>query len=308
MERFKNILFAAGGGKDDLPALDRANRLALSNQARVTLVRVVEGLPLAASYFLSSKRGAELQEALETLAGNELEQLKRHLDGSLQVTTKVLTGKPFIELIRAVNAASHDLIIKPKESVGTGSTLGSVDLHLLRKCPCPIWIISPNQRKPFGKILIAVDPDPSDPERLHLHADLIKLGTSLARYENGKVEVVHAWRLFGEAMLRGPRFKLSDVEIHALAAKEKELRQKWLDDLVAPYLDSNIKVTLASGQPELILTEMIEKKKPGIVVMGTVARSGFPGLLIGNTAEHVLSRINCSILTVKPRGFKSPVL
>ena len=307
MERFKNILFVSCGGKSDMAALTRANRLALSNQARVTLVRVIEGLPLAASYFLSSKRITELQEASETLADNELERLKGHFDGSLQVTTQVLTGKPFIELIRAVNAASHDLIIKTKEATGEGPTLGSDDLHLLRKCPCPIWIINPGQRKPFGKILIAVDPDPSDPERLRLHADLVKLGTSLARNEHGKVEVVHAWRVYGETMLRGPRFKLSDVEINALTDNEKATRQQWLDALVAPYADSNIKVTLVKGQPEVVLTEIIEKKKPDIVVMGTVARSGLPGLLIGNTAEYVLSRINSSILTVKPRGFKSPV-
>jgi nucleotide-binding universal stress UspA family protein len=307
MERFKNILFVSCGGKNDMAALARANRLALSNQARITLVRVVEGLPLAASYFLSSKRITELQKASATLAGNELKRLQRHFDGSLQVTTQVLTGKPFIELIRAVNAASHDLIIKPKQTTGEDPTLGSDDLHLLRKCPCPIWIINPTQRKPFGKILIAVDPDPSDPERLRLHADLVKLGTSLARNEHGKVEVVHAWRVYGETMLRGPRFKLSDVEINALTDNEKATRQQWLDALVAPYADSNIKVTLVKGQPEVVLTEIIEKKKPDVVVIGTVARSGLPALLIGNTAEYVLSRINSSILTVKPRGFKSPV-
>lgn len=308
MERFKNILFVSCGGKGDMAALARANRLAHGNQARITLVRVVEGLPLAASYFLSSKRATEIQEASEILARNELERLKRHFDGSLQVTTKVLVGKPFVELIRAVNAASHDLIIKPKQAIGEGPALASHDLHLLRKCPCPIWIIKPTQRKPFGKILIAVDPDPSDPERFRLHADLVKLGTSLARNENGKVEVVHAWRLYGETMLRGPRFKLSEAEIKEMEAHEKATRQQWLDTLVAPYFDGNLKVTLVKGQPEVVLNEVIEKKKPDIVVMGTVARTGLPGLLIGNTAEQVLSRINCSILTLKPQGFKSPVL
>jgi nucleotide-binding universal stress UspA family protein len=219
-----------------------------------------------------------------------------------------LVGKPFIELIRAVNAASHDLLIKPKQPTDKGSALDSADMHLLRKCPCPIWIIKPTQRKPFGKILIAVDPDPSNPERLNLHADLVKLGTSLAKHENGKVEVVHAWSLYGEATLRGPRFKMADIEINAMADNEKATRQKWLDALVAPYLNGSVKVTLIKGRPEAALTEIIVKKKPDIVVMGTVARTGLPGLLIGNTAEHVLGRINCSTLTVKPRGFKTPVV
>jgi nucleotide-binding universal stress UspA family protein len=41
--------------------------------------------------------------------------------------------------------------------------------------------------------------------------------------------------------------------------------------------------------------------------MGTVCRAGVPGLFIGNTAEKVLRHVSCSVLTVKPEGFVSPV-
>ena len=44
-----------------------------------------------------------------------------------------------------------------------------------------------------------------------------------------------------------------------------------------------------------------------LVVMGTVARAGIAGMLIGNTAERVLRKLPCSVLTVKPDGFVSPV-
>jgi universal stress protein E len=308
MERFKNILLVSVGARGDMAALVRANRLALSNQAKITFVRVIEGLPPAASYFLSSKQASEILEALQSVARNEIERLKKNFDSSLRVTTRVLVGKPFVELIRAVTSASHDLIIKPKEVTGEAPTLQSVDLHLLRKCPCPIWIVNSGQRKPYGKILIAVDPEPSDPERLALHADLMNIGTSLARKENGKVEVVHVWRMYGESILRSPRFRLSGVEISDIENKEEVIRQQWMDDLVAPHADGNLSMTLVKGQPESALIEIIEKKKPDIVVMGTVARTGLPGLLIGNTAENVLSRIKCSVLALKPRGFKSPVV
>ena len=40
--------------------------------------------------------------------------------------------------------------------------------------------------------------------------------------------------------------------------------------------------------------------------MGTMARSGIAGLLIGNTAERVLRKLPCSVLAVKPDGFVSP--
>jgi nucleotide-binding universal stress UspA family protein len=41
--------------------------------------------------------------------------------------------------------------------------------------------------------------------------------------------------------------------------------------------------------------------------MGTVARTGISGLLIGNTAERLLQQLKCSILAIKPEEFTSPV-
>lgn len=307
MERFRNILFASLGGKDDFAALDRANRLAIANNASLTLVRVVEDPPLAMSYFLSKKHLAEFTETTVSQAQGELDELVKKTDSSLHAKTKVLIGKSFIELIRSVIGNSHDLLVKAKHPSSTENSLDSTDLHLLRKCPCPVWIIKPNQRKPFGKILIAVDPDPSDPSRLSLHADLLKIGTSLAQRENGKIEVVHAWQLEGESILRSSRFKFGDEEIEKITSEVLMTRQKWLEDLLAPYIEMGVKGTFVKGLSGPTLVNVIEKKKPDIVVMGTLARSGLPGLLIGNTAEFVLSKISCSILTIKPKGFKTPI-
>jgi nucleotide-binding universal stress UspA family protein len=41
--------------------------------------------------------------------------------------------------------------------------------------------------------------------------------------------------------------------------------------------------------------------------MGTVGRTGIPGFFIGSAAEEILSKIDCSILAIKPAGFISPV-
>lgn len=41
--------------------------------------------------------------------------------------------------------------------------------------------------------------------------------------------------------------------------------------------------------------------------MGSVGRSGIAELLIGNTAEEMLRRTDCSILALNPPGFVSPV-
>jgi nucleotide-binding universal stress UspA family protein len=49
------------------------------------------------------------------------------------------------------------------------------------------------------------------------------------------------------------------------------------------------------------------KSQIDILIMGTVARTGISGFIIGNTAENILQKIDCSLLALKPQGFVSPV-
>jgi nucleotide-binding universal stress UspA family protein len=56
-----------------------------------------------------------------------------------------------------------------------------------------------------------------------------------------------------------------------------------------------------------VIPWVVRKRKIDLLVMGTICRTGIPGFIIGNTAEKVLDTINCSVLTVKPVGFVSPV-
>ena len=64
---------------------------------------------------------------------------------------------------------------------------------------------------------------------------------------------------------------------------------------------------LRHGDPQLVIPEFVVAAGIDVLVMGTVARGGLSGLLIGNTAERVLRKLPCSVLTVKPDGFVSPV-
>lgn len=61
------------------------------------------------------------------------------------------------------------------------------------------------------------------------------------------------------------------------------------------------------GEPEDVIPEFVVAHGIDLVIMGTVARSGIAGLLVGNTAERVLRKLPCSVLAVKPDGFVSPV-
>jgi hypothetical protein len=62
-----------------------------------------------------------------------------------------------------------------------------------------------------------------------------------------------------------------------------------------------VSVQLIEGEPERAIPHFIDRNGIDLVVMGTVARSGIRGLVMGNTAERVLQRLRGSVLAVKPR-------
>ena len=66
-------------------------------------------------------------------------------------------------------------------------------------------------------------------------------------------------------------------------------------------------IHLIEGMSEAVIKQAITELNVDVLVMGSVARSGIPGLLIGNKAEKLLTTINCTVLTIKPDGFVSPV-
>lgn len=64
---------------------------------------------------------------------------------------------------------------------------------------------------------------------------------------------------------------------------------------------------LLKGDISQRLKEYSRENRVDLLVMGSVARTGISGLLIGNTAERVVGKIGCSLLAVKPDGFVSPI-
>ena len=64
---------------------------------------------------------------------------------------------------------------------------------------------------------------------------------------------------------------------------------------------------LKQGLAGKVIPATVAELKADLVVMGTLARTGVPGLFIGNTAESILEQLHCSVLAIKPPGFVSPV-
>ncbi|MBU2113041.1 MAG: universal stress protein, partial [Gammaproteobacteria bacterium] len=61
------------------------------------------------------------------------------------------------------------------------------------------------------------------------------------------------------------------------------------------------------GMPEDVLPKLATQLDAEIMVIGTIGRTGLSAAIIGNTAEHVIDRLDCDVLAIKPDNFVSPM-
>lgn len=308
MKRFKNILYFADGATDKNHALDRAVQLAHSNGARLTVIDVLE--KIRSSSEIERVFGADLNQILRDRRQQDLDKLVDTCGrADLPIDTQVVNGIAFVQVVRTVLVNGHDLLIKAAKPPRDLSerVLGSTDMHLLRKCPCPVWIDRPNAAFPYTSVLAAVELEAG----LGQSCDsmIMALASSLAQRESARLDVVHAWEMEGESLLRDAGSRVSRTEFEHLREITRNKHNKAFDKLLADYAmnTDDETVHLIKGEAASTIRSLSRELESDLVVMGSIGRTGIPGLIIGNTAEEVMQNIDASILAVKPAGFVSPV-
>ncbi|MEM9012673.1 MAG: universal stress protein [Pseudomonadota bacterium] len=313
MRRFKNILVVADERSASDAVLDRAAWLASANEATLTLVDALGGGTGELSRLLSTLSLSQTEEVEDQVLEVHRERLEglaapMRKDG-LRVETKLLHGTSFLQTIRHVLTFDNDLVIKGAHRGPDRPFLRGPDLHLLRKCPCPVWILNGESAPKARRILAAIDPDPQDRIRNNLNRLVLELSTSLARQDGAKLDVINAWHLQEESILRHSRLKLREEDVRAIVASAEKESAGRLDSLMANFTEFEdlMRVLHIKGIASDVISEHVSTEGIDTLVMGTIARTGIEGFFIGNTAETILNRVGCSVLTVKPEGFVSPV-
>jgi len=308
MKRFKDILYVLSGDEtQEQQTSVRVQLLARRNEARVCVVHILEKNVIDQLSSIISIG----ENKFSILAREQLEEELRNFTAAeawkgIAVTTEVLEGRDFIEIIQKVLKDEHDLVIKVRVDEDGSDQLA---MRLFRKFPCPVWIIRNSKTGNYMRILAALDLGNRQDENRQLNRKIIELTESMARLEGAESHYIHALHLEFEGMMRGPRFSLSDTEIAGLKRELKEESKKTLEQL---FQETGVQaapetIHLVEGETSVTIQKAIEDLAIDVLVMGTVARSGVPGLIIGNKAEKVLSSIDCTVLAVKPSGYVSPV-
>lgn len=301
MYGLSRILFVPLAKRKNPAAIRRIADLATRNNAQLTVLGLIDE-PSRLERLLDQPRlEHSLREREQRALTERLEAHCRDL-GYRDVNHVIRTGSPPLAIIGQVLRNNHDLVVvTTDEDRQDHATIK----RLLRKCPCPVWVIRPTRAR-VQRVLAAVDPLSQE---VALNRQILDFASSMTELYGGELHCVHAWELHGEATLRSSAFiHTTPSDVDRLLAAEQDRHRAAFDQLLGSQPGgSEWMAHLTKGRPGDVIMELVTRKRINVLVTGTVARSGIAGLLVGNTAEQLIDEVRCSVVALKPPGFESPV-
>ncbi|KIE18826.1 universal stress protein UspE [Vibrio sinaloensis] len=309
MSIYNKILVVADINKDEQPALARAMQLAAKSRSpsQVTFFLSIYDF----SYDMTSMLSIDERDAMRRGVIGQREQWMRkiaqdYLLDDVKFDVRVVWhNRPYEAIIAEVFGGEHDIVIKGtrKHDVLESVIFTPTDWHLLRKCPCPVLLVKNQDWPEDASIIASVHVGSENETHLNLNDSMVEQLNSLTERLGAKPYLVNAYPVTpANITIELPEFDPATytdaVRGHHLTAM-KALRQKH------GYDDEQ--TVVEQGLPEDIIPEVAQRLNAAMVIIGTTGRTGLSAVFIGNTAEHVIDKINCDVLALKPQGYISPL-
>jgi universal stress protein E len=308
MTRYQNILVAIDAQQDDQPALRRAVYLNQRIGGKIKAFLPIYDFSYEMTTLLSPDERGNMRKGVISQRTEWIrEQAHAYLEAGVDIEIKVIWhNRPFEAIIHEVMTHQHDLVLKMAHQHDRLEAVifTPTDWHLLRKCPCPVWMVKDQPWPEGGKALVAVNLASEEPHHDALNQKLIQETTVLAEMVNHtEVHLVGAYPITPiNIAIELPDFDPS-VYNDAIRGQHlvamKALRQK--------FSISEEFTHVAKGLPEEVIPDIAAHLGAGIVVLGTIGRTGLSAAFLGNTAEQVIDHLRCDLLAIKPDDFKSPI-
>lgn len=219
-------------------------------------------------------------------------------------TSKVVPGNGWMALAREAIDGRYDLVFVGTRDLGPlhRALFGSTAKMLVHHCPTAVWVTKPEPHPTPANVLVASDFTEVSDKALRL---ALRIGLS----RGSRVHLIHVFK--------SPFALLSDAD-EAEARGERVLHEqdraearRRLDEQFARVAGdaglTNVSIADVTYLADDAIAKYIETHHIDLLAVGSSARHGVEGVIPGNTAERLLTTVNCSLLVVKPDDFVCPV-
>ncbi|HLW66368.1 MAG TPA: universal stress protein [Gemmataceae bacterium] len=209
----------------------------------------------------------------------------------------VTCGDSSAEIIRQVQREQYDLVLVGTRERRAWSRLlsGSTSRKLLHRCPCPVWISKPGRQTAPQQILVASDLSP-------LSEAVVQMGLEIGQADVARVHILDVVE-FPLDQLWSPSPADPVTERYHVQLRGEALQA--LQQQVARNEDGppepavSIHVADSDGLADHAVVKFTREHDIDLLVLGSVGRHGFSGMMLGNMAERLLPQVRCSLLAVK---------
>lgn len=307
MSEFNHVLVVIDPTSDQQKALNRAVQLARLQKCKLTAFVSVYDFSYEMTTMLSGEERESMRQAV--IKDRELwlsDYLAAPRAGGINIDVKVVWhNRPFEAVVLAVLEDGYDLVIKGTHDhdVLKSMIFTPTDWHILRKCPCPVLLVKDHDWPQGGNIIAAVNAGSQQEQHLSLNQRVITKAQQMAAMLQANTHLVNAYpgtpvNIAIEIPEFNPQEYNSTMKAHHADAVATLAKQY---DVAATHSH------VLEGMPEDVIPQLAEQLDAEMVVIGTIGRTGLSAAIIGNTAEHVIDRLDCDVLAVKPADFVCPL-
>lgn len=276
---YRRLFVIVDPAQDEDPALARAIRLLDTSGGHIHAYCAVYDADL--SQYESRQEGQrEIRERAQTKLDT---LLKPVASKELKLRTEVEWSRhPEEAAMRACSRVGADLLIK-----STLTNPGRTESQLLRHSPAPVLLVRGVAAEPYRTALAAIALEDNDRTHDILNNHVIAQARKLCNTTGAQLHTVSA--LEGAPNIAQILKILEDRDEEKLSGEEMIARTFGIEH-EAVHVDY--------GPAKSVITEIAELTRADVLVIGTVARSGVSGAIIGNTCEKVLTDTHIDVLTV----------
>jgi universal stress protein E len=289
-------------------SLARAIEIASMNGASITAFLSIYDFSYEMTTMLSmdereNMRQAVIDDRTEWLVNLVSEKFSHH---NVSIDVKIVWhNRPYESIIYEVIDKGYDLIVKGTQQ---HDSLKSViftptDWHIMRKAPVPVLLVKEHDWPCGGQILAAINVGVDDDNHISLNEEITKQALHFAKLLSSNVHLVNSFPgTPANIVIEIPEFDPTTYDESA-----KLHHEQCMQVHSEKHHINKQHCHVAIGLPEDVITQYAAQLDAELVVLGTIGRQGISAALLGNTAEHVIDKLNCDVLTIKPYGFVSPV-
>jgi universal stress protein E len=291
----KNVLVIVDKPKHEQTALERGLALQKAAGAHIHLTAFAYHPMYDQKDIFETHQRRAIRKEIERQRTQWLrDQVLDHKAAFSNLTIEVVWTKDIAAWVTAaVREHDYDFVLKSiHESQALLHT--PLDWELLRTVPAPLMLCTATPWRRTARILAAVDLRTTDRAHEVLNRKVLDAACLFADLYGGEVHCVYAIdvpKVLSELDIADPRGFTSDAQRTAM---------ERLKALAAPYEIPAARLHVPTGKIGHAVNRLSARLKADLMVMGTTARKGLRGFVIGNSAEKVLMKARSDVLALKP--------